>query len=331
MKTSHKIFFAIPFDAATLNQYNCIRDEIRSRYPSVTVVIGAEEIGPSPQYSEIATFKAQNRELHQQFTNQITDADIVVADLTHNNPNVHVELGIALTQNKNILRVSGRSVSELGFDIRNLDVFLYKTEADLLKRVMGYLKTFFEIKALSFSDKFPDLYCEERELPICLDGRSKEDRKTNRNVHQGHCQHFLMRDGAVKAEFEILSTDTEEGWFGVFFRADPSQLMDSYVAQLKGSYLAYERQNGMTELAEFPGPSIIAKSKQRAPMPKGKHSILVEFENNEVKVFIDNAQLVETNALSRQAAGRVLLAAFDSEVKVHAAQMICRDTIEWNQ
>jgi nucleoside 2-deoxyribosyltransferase len=132
MKKTHKIFFAIPFDAATLNQYERIRKKLEKPYPTVTSVIGNKEVGPSPQYSDIASFKNQNRELTEQFAYQIRDADIVVADLTHNNPNVHVELGIALTQNKNVLRVTGRSVTELGFDIRNLDVFVYKTEAELL-------------------------------------------------------------------------------------------------------------------------------------------------------------------------------------------------------
>ena len=121
MKTHHKIFFAIPFDSATSNQYDRVTTIIRARYPLVTTVIGNKQGGPSPEYADIAIFKAQNRELHQQFTVQIRDADIVVADLTHNNPNVHVELGIALQHNKNILQVSGRSVAELGFDIRQLE------------------------------------------------------------------------------------------------------------------------------------------------------------------------------------------------------------------
>ena len=110
MKTSHKLFFAIPFDMATKNLYDLVCRSIRKRYPTVTTVIGNQEVGPSPRYSDIALFKAQNRELTKQFVNQIRASDVVIADLTHNNPNVHVELGIALIENKNILRVTGRSV-----------------------------------------------------------------------------------------------------------------------------------------------------------------------------------------------------------------------------
>ena len=135
MKPSHKIFFAIPFDSATKQLYERVAEGLRQRYKTLTTIIGTEEIGPSPSYSSIATFKAQNRELTEQFFKRIRDADVVVADLTHNNPNVHVELGIALFENKNILRVTGRSVTELGFDIRNLEALrgaLRRTNPDVV-------------------------------------------------------------------------------------------------------------------------------------------------------------------------------------------------------
>lgn len=316
MKKHHRIFIAIPFDAATRNQYYCIRDEIRSLYPNVTVVIASAEVGPSPTYSDIATFKAQNRDLHHQFTQQITDADLVIADLTHNNPNVHVELGIALTQNKNILRVSGRSVTELGFDIRNLEVFVYKTQADLLKKILEYVKIFFEIKALPFSSKFPELYCEEQ-VPIKLNARTK---RNGLEIHRSKCPNLLIRDGAVQVDFSILSANGDTDWFGIFFRPDADQLV--------GSYLVYVRENGMVEIAMYPGPRVIAKSANA--IPKARHSVLVEFDNNEVNVQVDNIEVVAVQHLSRQTPGRVLLAAYCSEVEIHSAQMICRDTIQWD-
>jgi len=110
MKPAYKLFFAIPFDSATKNLYDRVCRTIRKQYPSVTTVIGNQEVGPSPMYSDIASFKVQNRELTKQFVAQIQESDIVIADLTHNNPNVHVELGIALMESKNILRVTGRSI-----------------------------------------------------------------------------------------------------------------------------------------------------------------------------------------------------------------------------
>jgi hypothetical protein len=56
MKLSHKLFFAIPYDSATKNLYERISQTLRGRYPDITTVIGSEEIGPSPKYSEIVSF-----------------------------------------------------------------------------------------------------------------------------------------------------------------------------------------------------------------------------------------------------------------------------------
>ena len=319
MKTSHKLFFAIPFDSATKNLYKRICSKLRKRYQKITTVIGNEEIGPSPEYSDFASFKAQNRELTRQFVAQIMDADIVIADLTHNNPNVHIELGIALTENKNILRVTGRSVSELGFDIRNLEVFSYNTENDLTKKIMAYLDTFLKIKKIPISKELAPLYCEEPVTPIHL--------KALKTAHdtldiQSNCHpDFLIRDGAVQVDFEILDSKTPNDWFGIYFRAGSHPIM--------GSHLVYVRQNGMVEIAVYPGPRII-NTLSTGQTIVGKQSILIEFENNHLKVQIGN-ELLLTDNLSHQTPGRVLQAAWNANVDVHLAQMICRDTIEWNQ
>jgi nucleoside 2-deoxyribosyltransferase len=316
MKTSHKIFFAIPFDSATKNLYDRISKKIRNRYPKITTVTGNQEVGPSPEYSDFASFKAQNRELTRQFVDQIMDADIIVADLTHNNPNVHVELGIALTQNKNILRVTGRSVSELGFDIRNLEVRPYKTEAELAKRIMAYLDTFFKIKKIPISKEFAPLYCEEPVVPLLLRGM-----KTELDLQSKCPSDFLIRDGAVQVDFEILNVRTQDDWFGIYFRAGANPLM--------GSHLVYARQSGMIEIAVYPGPHVI-ETLSTGKKIAGRQSMLIEFENNQLKLQMGKDHL-KTDKLSHQTAGRVWQAAWHANVDVHSVKMICRDTIEWDQ
>jgi hypothetical protein len=100
-----KVFFAIPFDAATKMLYERVCLAVRQRYQEVTTVVGTKEVGPSPEYSDIAPFKMQNRDLHREFVRQIQEADIIIADLTHNNPNVHVELGARPSNRPRELRV----------------------------------------------------------------------------------------------------------------------------------------------------------------------------------------------------------------------------------
>ncbi len=112
MKRAYKIFFAIPFDTLTRCVYEemsvQLQDIFKQKEVELTTVIGNKQIGPSQNYLDVLSFKAQNRDLHDQFLGDIETSDVVVADLTNNNPNVHVELGVALTFNKNILRVTGR-------------------------------------------------------------------------------------------------------------------------------------------------------------------------------------------------------------------------------
>jgi hypothetical protein len=313
MKPQYKLFFAIPFDSSTRNQYERVASEIRKQYPSVTTVIGNSETGPSPGYSDIETFKNQNRELTEQFTEQIRSADIVIADLTHNNPNVHVELGIALTQNKNILRVTGRSISELGFDIQNLEVFQYKNEEALIKKIIGYLKIFFKIKTLPISNDYPSLFFKE---PLTLKLRAAEKQI---DVQSNCPTTFVMRDGAVRVDFEILHANKPEDWFGVLFRSG----IDPFI----GSHLVYVRKNGLIEIAVYPGPRILNTSGKKLTI-KGKQTLMIEFENDYLSAKIGNKTLV-TNRLIYQVPGRVFQAAWGTNVDVHSVEMICRDTIEW--
>jgi nucleoside 2-deoxyribosyltransferase len=316
MKPNHRLFFAIPFDPATKDMYERICDRIRNQHPSVITVIGTEEIGPSKEYSNITSFKAQNKELTKQFESQIQKADIVIADLTHNNPNVHIELGIALTQNKNILRVTGRSMSELGFDIRNLEANLYKDEDELTKRIMKYLDTFFKIKQLAISGTHPSLYCEDSsKIKLRWNGEPYALYK------QSNCSNLLMRDGAVQVEFEFVNIfDSEDRWFGVFFRTGDVPYM--------GSHLVFVRQNRMIGTATFPGPIATPEIATKKTSIVGAQQLTIEFENDYLKVQLGGQTQLEIDALSYQKAGRICPAVYRASADVRSVKMICRDTLE---
>src|SRR5256885_5592543 len=200
MNPSHTIFFAIPFDAATKQMYDRVSNKLKGPYPTLKTVIGAKEVKRSEpasdiHYSDIAIFKAQNSDLHHQFVVQIQNADVVVADLTNNNPNVHVELGIALSKNKNILRVVGRSLTEIGFDVRNLDCSPYSSEPELEEIITNYLNTFFKIKQLHISNDIPELYTTQRTVKLDADLKNGI---THRPTEDSS---FSVRDGAVTATF----------------------------------------------------------------------------------------------------------------------------------
>jgi len=63
LKSKYRIFFAIPFDSATKSLYEDVKRKLMKKYSNLTIIIGNEETGPSPKYSNIASFKAQNTDL----------------------------------------------------------------------------------------------------------------------------------------------------------------------------------------------------------------------------------------------------------------------------
>ena len=271
---------------------------------------------------ELATFKAQNRELNTQFKTKIQNADIVVADLTYNNPNVNFELGIALMQNKNILRVTGRSVTELGFDIRNLEVYRYEDDTGLTKRILEYLDVFFKIKQLekSASGEFASLYSENTYAPkpLNLNGMASEKEPV---VLVQPFPEFKLRDGKVCVDFEILGAQSPDQWFGIYFRA--------VMHPFSGSHLLYVRQDGRIEIAVYyPYFRVLPDKTSLGREVLGRHKMILEFDNNYLYAQMDEARL-ETYKLSYQEVGNVYLAALLANVNVYSAEVVCRDAIEY--
>jgi len=315
MKKDYKIFFAIPFNPAIKKLYKDISKRIINKYPCITTVIGNQEISPSKRYSDIASFKRQNVELNKQFINTIREADIIIADLTHNNPNVHVEIGIALSENKNILRVTGRQLTELGFDIRNLEIFRYSDFESLFSTISDYLKIFFEIKKIPISNVIPQLYQDETALPIKLQAKMNQFK-----LKQVFSPDFMIRDAAIEVEFDIIDVRKDEDWFGVYFR--------SGIPPTQRSNLVYVRKNGILEVAVYPGPRVI----ERYDLGKnitGRNILKMEFDNNYLEISL-GSNVYKTNKIYFQEMGLIFLAAWYADVDVYSARMICRDTIELN-
>jgi len=99
IQSSYRIFFAFPFDPAIRPMYERIMIHLKKKFNDrfQCVYGNSSIIQPSPKFLEYQVFKQQNTDLLKQFFSNIESCDVVVADLTYNNPNVHVELGIALS------------------------------------------------------------------------------------------------------------------------------------------------------------------------------------------------------------------------------------------
>jgi hypothetical protein len=116
-----------------------------------------------------------------------------------------------------------------------------------------------------------------------------------------------------------------DNWFGIFFRAHP-------VYPTFASYLAYVRQNGSLEVAIFPGRTQAYEVFERSPSPgpalsSKRETMVIEFENDYLQIQVGERRLI-TRKLSFQNVGRIFFGAWQAEVELIGAEMICRDTID---
>lgn len=332
MEKRLRMFFAIPFDPETMSMYKkYIIPRLEKNYgkqSKLECVIGNKVIGVPEPYGAIETFKMQNAELFDHFVKSIRDADIVVADLTGNNPNVHVELGIALFYNKNILRVTRGPYEHLAFDIRDYEVIQWKVKEDLFDTIKKNLDLFFQIKALDFKAENSRLYyySPDKETLECWKDNKEKQRiiahiKSKPGLYTLSQKNtdFQMRDGKVRVTFNIVDQIDQNDWFGINLRTDGKGFSH-------GSVLVYVRKKGILEIATYPGAKI-RKSLQLSEPYSGDKTLKVELEGDRIRADLDN-NMLDYSGLDIQSTGFVIFASLNSNSQFWNAQIVCRDTIE---
>lgn len=315
---SYTVFFAIPFDPATSDMYRKIQEEL-SGNPNyakrLNFVFGKEVVGPSEHFANMQAFKEQNADILYRFYEQINSADIVIADLTNNNANVHLELGIALSQNKNILRLSGRDIVQIASDIKGFYVDQYKNQGELLKIIKDYLDMFFRIKSLDVVGDSP--FHKHHFLSRLA---SPDDA-----LYPEYHRLSTMRDGELRVSFSLQSNDEKEGWFGAYFR------FGYLTAPWLGGYLAYVRQNGSIQIVETPTYSQL-DHKQHTPLsPNRNYTFHLMVEGSHLFVWLDDefAGHAEVSGLINQKCGNLAIACYHSVARLESIETVRRDTIDF--
>jgi hypothetical protein len=316
---TYKVFFAIPFDSPMWNMYQRIRNKLERKYKDRLIFLfGIEEVRPSDDLLTMDAFKEQNTDLLSRFHSRIQSCDIIISDLTTNNPNVHLELGIALTLNKNILRVLARNIVEVSTDIKGLYHSIYKKQGELQKIIEDYLEMFLKIKNLPLSNLAGKVFVHTDDLIL--------EQRPDWNVHQL----MSFRDGEVKVMFKLVQTrfdlspaDLTQSWFGISVRF-------GNLPWLAG-YTIYVRKNGMLEVARMQDVKIIVK-KQLPALENGTAYILhMIIDGSYLRAWLDGheADYVEATDLENQEYGLVSLANFRCSTKILSADAVCRDTLNF--
>lgn len=321
---SYTVFLAFPFDAAIKPLYERTLKSLKKKYGHRLKFIygNSSVIPPCPVFDTIELFKSQNVDLFNQFYRNIRRSDIVVADLTHNNPNVHVELGIAISMNKNILRLTSRDMTEVGSDMRAYEINRYSSARDLSSRLTSYLDKFLNIKDLPLSKASGPLFREHvfSGMPTTLDG-FKDQSIPYRSLDIG----ARIRDCGISTTFTITNVNDPSDWFGVYLRhGSPNPWAGR-------SYLVYIRRNGLLELAELPHIRVLGKA-QYSELPPDESRILeISIDGSELMASLGSSteNCLRVTDLDLQEPGNIAVGCHKNTVLLETVQTVCRDTIEW--
>ena len=315
IESSYRVFFAFPFDPAIRPMYDRIMTHLKARYEGRFQFLfgNSSIIEPCPPFMKYEMFKKQNTDLLNQFLSNIESCDVVVADLTYNNPNVHVELGIAISLKKNILRVSGRTLTEIGSDVRGYEIHNYSTEEDLRKRIENYLEQYIAIKELPLSREAGPFYS--------LFFPDDKDLRRGEYIPAG----AAFRDGAVKVTFRLKSAESDEDWFGIFFR-------QTHANPWLGGYLLYVRRNGSLELVDLPNVGLLSKKDYGEIGLGTTHTIQFAVDGSRLRACLDDKidDCLETENLKFQSYGYFGFHCYKTEATFSSVESVCRDAINFS-
>lgn len=160
-----KVFMIMPFQEQFLMLYNMIKSRLESKF----------------EFSNAGDLDNQQNIL-QDIVIGISNADVVIADLTGLNPNVFYELGLCHALNKKVIIIT-QDMSELPFDIKSYRANAYTTDFWKINEIIDKIEKNLlgaEDGSVQFGNPIND-YC-----PIIIESKiSQELAKEDENIEEG--------------------------------------------------------------------------------------------------------------------------------------------------
>jgi len=291
IQAKKSLFVAYPWDIYIQSMYGDIFNEL---FEDWDIRHGSEVTLKDSSLSEVEKFMNRNKHLYDIFVSAIGKSDFFIADVTGTNPNVMLELGIAIQLNKNVLIVTSDELAKLPFDISGFRVSRYKNKDDLIKIIKAELKVFTMIKSQTFAKYFDEFYFQ---FP------SEGD--------IGHGQILILptpkriKNLRLRCEYKFLDISNSHDWFGIHLRAQ--------VPGIASSELVYVRHNKKLESVSFPGQRtpIVGKESTASQSQVEDDFKLLELiiEEHSLKALTPDSQL-EDNELLNENLGGIVLHAF---------------------
>lgn len=119
-------------------------------------------------------FSHQNQNILKTVIQGISNADIVIADLTTQNPNVYYELGIAHALNKPTIQIV-QDLDEIPFDLRSYSVVIYSTLFNEAQKLTTQIIDYLHNDKHIFSNPVSDFASISIENPSILNYNQDDD------------------------------------------------------------------------------------------------------------------------------------------------------------
>lgn len=283
-----RIFGAFKWNAYVMGMYEDIFQKIKdehgweAQYGSKYSLKVDENWKSKIQPDEIEEFINRNKQLYEIFVKGISSCDLFVADITNHNPNVLLELGIAIQMDKNILVVTGQDVDSMPFDIRGYEAKKYNSKGELYAIIEKEIKMFDMIKNQTFeAGKFikSKNYISNQNGTLV----NKEAIKIA-NIPK-------LKNLRIKLDFRfIYSTNHNFDWFGVHLR---SQKNSGFFSEL-----ALIRYSGKTRSVTWPEQRKEEDGKKFADYDPNKWcSMEILIDENKLSMWIHQQLVLEDQNL----------------------------------
>lgn len=306
-KKDKKIFGAFQWNAYVLSMYEDIFTEINKNY-GWKIQYGARHIlsidktwKKSIKPQDIEEFINRNKQLYDTFVDGISSCDLFIADITNNNPNVLLELGIAIQQNKNILIVTSQDVKDLPFDIRGFEAKKYASKKELKELIIKEIEMYKIIKDQNFDvGKF---------IPTKKYVLSNKGILTNNNPLQIP-NIPKLKNLRIKINFRfVFSTNHDFDWFGVHLRTQGPSRYDTE--------LILVRYSGKTRSLTWPEKRPEFDGKQiKNFKPEKFNSLEILIDENKITAWVENELVIEDENVIIENFGEIWIGCMEHHIRL---------------
>lgn len=286
-----RLFVAYPWDMYIQSMYEDIFSELFKEWD---IRYGSEVTLKDSDVSEVEKFMNRNKHLYDIFVSAIGRSDFFIADVTKTNPNVMLELGVAIQLNKNVLIITSDELKKLPFDISGFRVSRYKNKSELKRIIKDELSVFEKIRSQNFTTHFDGFYFQ-----FPADGELKHAQVLSLPIPRN------IKNLRLRMEYKFLSISNSHDWLGIHLRSPASDMMQTE--------LIYVRSNKSLESVSFPGrrTPVVGTEVTNNKLKQDEDFKILELiiAENSLKAVTPDRYL-EDNALQNENLGGIILHAW---------------------